>query len=160
MKNLVLLLLFAVGFANAQNLIEDNDISENSKELGKSAISFNLKNPTEFYRLKCTNATYAQFPGGEEAFKKELFKNIEGAVNNGNYSVNGTFDLVLFIDKTGSLQNFILKPKVSNSNLLENDLKNAIKKMNKKWTPATCNGISVDSKLQQKVNFNTENFDV
>ena len=59
MKKLFLFLIFAVTFSYAQNLVEDNDITENRKEMGRQNISYDLNNPVEFYRLKCENPIYA-----------------------------------------------------------------------------------------------------
>jgi hypothetical protein len=160
MKKIFLFLVFSFKFSNAQYLVEDNDISENSKELGKQSISYDLNNPLEFYRLKCENVVYAQFPGGENAFKQKLFLNMKSLLDTGLYSVNGTFELVITLDKSGKTQSFQLNPEVPNSNLLKRDLETALRKMNPKFTPASCNGTPIDSKLRQKINFRTENFDL
>jgi hypothetical protein len=160
MKKIFLFLVFAFTFSNAQYLVEDNDISENSKELGKQSIPYDLNNPLEFYRLKCENVVYAQFPGGENAFKQKLFLNMKSLLDTGLYSVNGTFELVITLDKSGKTQSFQLNPEVPNSNLLKRDLETALRKMNPKFTPASCNGTPIDSKLRQKINFRTENFDL
>jgi hypothetical protein len=160
MKNLVLISLFVVGFMPAQTLIEDSEISENAEEFGRIAVAYDLDHPTEFYRLKCENPSYAQFSGGESAFKESLFKNMNSYLDTGIYSVNGTFEVHFFVSKTGELQRFMLKPEVPNSNLLYRDLELALRKMNPKWTPGSCNGTPVDSKLRQKVNFRTESFDI
>lgn len=160
MKKLLIFLVFSFTFTSAQNLVEDNDITENTKELGKQNITYDLNNPMEFYRLKCENAQYAQFPGGENAFKQTLFKNMQTYLDAGVYSVNGTFELQIYINKSGKLQSFQLKPEVPNSNLLYRDLEMALRRMNPRWIPGSCNGIPVDSKLRQKVNFRTESFDM
>ena len=160
MKNLLMLLLFSATFAQAQYLVEDNDISENTTEAGKIAISYDMNNPLEFYRLKCDNAVYSQFPGGENGFKQTLLKNMRSYLDTGFYSVNGTFELIINISKNGNLQRLELKPEVPNSNLLYRDIELALRKMNPKFTPATCNGSPVDSKLRQKINFRTESFDL
>ncbi len=65
-----------------------------------------------------------------------------------------------YIDKEGNLKDFALKPEVPNSNLLQTDIKNAVKAMNQKWMPATCDGAKVDSKIRLKVNFRTDLFDM
>ena len=85
---------FSFGFVSAQYLVEDNDITENSKEFGRADISLDMNNPLEFYRLKCANATYAQYIGGENGFKDKLFKNLKASLSNNLYSVNGTFDFI------------------------------------------------------------------
>jgi len=160
MKKIFLLLIFSFTFSNAQYSIEENDVTENTNEIGKQAIFYELNNPTEFYRLKCENPIYAQFPGGENAFRQALFKNMQSYLDTGVYFANGTFELLIFINKSGNLQSFQLKPEVPNSNLLYRDLETALRKMNPKWIPASCNGIPVDSKLRQKINFRTESFDI
>ena len=160
MKNLLMLLLFSATFVQAQYLVEDNDISENTTEAGKIAISYDMNNPLEFYRLKCDNAVYSQFPGGENGFKQTLLKNMRSYLDTGFYSVNGTFELIINISKNGNRQGIQLKPEVPNSNLLYRDIELALRKMNPKFTPATCNGSPVDSKLRQKINFRTESFDL
>ena len=160
MKNFLILSLFSATLLQAQYLVEDNDISENTTEAGKLAISYDLNNPLEFYRLKCDNAVYSQFPGGENGFKQTLLKNMRSYLDTGFYSVNGTFELIINISKNGNLQRLELKPEVPNSNLLYRDIELALRKMNPKFTPATCNGSPVDSKLRQKINFRTESFDL
>lgn len=160
MKKIFLLLIFACGFSDAQNLIEDSEISQNAEEFGRISVFYDLNNPAEFYRLKCEKPTYAQFSGGEKVFKESLFKNMKSYLDSGVYSVNGTFELIMIVDKTGKLQNFILKPEVPNSNLLYRDLELVLKKIAPTWVPATCSGVSVDSKIRQKVNFRTDNFDI
>ena len=160
MKNLLMLLLFSATFLQAQYLVEDNDISENTTEAGKIAISYDMNNPLEFYRLKCDNAVYSQFPGSENGFKQTLLKNMRSYLDTGFYSVNGTFELIINISKNGNRQGIQLKPEVPNSNLLYRDIELALRKMNPKFTPATCNGSPVDSKLRQKINFRTESFDL
>lgn len=152
--------MFLLGFANAQYLVEDNDITENRKEFGRAEINFDMNNPLEFYRLKCQNPTYAQFLGGENVFKDNLFKNMKSTISNNTYSVNGTFDFVFYIDKEGKLKDFVLKPEVPNYNLLQNDIRNAVIAMNQQWVPATCNGEKIDSKVRLKVNFRTDLYDL
>lgn len=153
-------MLFAFTFSSAQNLIDDNDISENIKDLNRPNVRYTLKNPLEFYRLKCTTANYAQFSGGENAFKNELYLNLESYLRTGFYSVNGTFELILTVSKTGLIQKVELKPEVQNSNLLQRDLELALKQMNSKFTPATCEGTPIDSRLRQKIDFHTDAFDI
>lgn len=160
MKNLVFLFVFAFTFAHAQYVVEDNDITENVREVVKQTIALDLNNPLEFYRLKCENPLYAQFSGGENSFKQALSKNIQNDLNSGLYSVNGTFELHLNINKSGNLQSFKLLPEVLNSNLLYRDVEIALRRMNPKFKPATCNGIPVESKLRQKINFRTDSFDL
>ncbi len=160
MKKLIFILMFAFGLLPAQTLIEDSEISENSEEFVRVAISYELDHPTEYYRLKCDSPAYARFTGGETAFKQNISRQMKGFLDTGLYTVNGTFELILFIGKNGTLQRFQLKPEVPNGHLLERDVELALKNMNPSWTPASCNGIPVDSRIRQKINFRTESFDL
>src|SRR5690606_17297448 len=160
MKKLIFILMFAFGLVPAQTLIEDSEISENSEEFVRVAISYDLINPTEFYRLKCESPAYAAFTGGENAFKEGITKSLKSFLDAGLYTVNGTFELILYIGKNGSLQRFQLKPEVPNGHLLERDLELALRNLNPSWTPASCNGMPVDSRIRQKINFRTDSFDL
>lgn len=160
MKNLVFLFVFAFTFAQAQYVVEDNDITENARDVMKQTIALDLNAPLEFYRLKCENPMYAQFPQGENSFKQVLSKNIQNDLNSGLYSVNGTFELQLNLNKSGNLQYLKLLPEVQNGNLLYRDVELALRRMNPKFKPATCNGVPVESKLRLKINFRTDSFDL
>lgn len=160
MKKLIFILMFAFGLVPAQTLMEDSEISENSEEFVRVAISYELDYPTEYYRLKCGSPVYARFTGGEGAFKENISKQMKGFLDTGLYTVNGTFELILYIGKNGSLQRFQLKPEVPNGHLLERDLELALRNMNSSWTPASCNGMPVDSRIRQKINFRTDSFDL
>lgn len=160
MKTLVFLFVFAFTFAPAQYVVEDNDITENARDVMKQTIALDLNAPLEFYRLKCENPMYAQFPQGENSFKQVLSKNIQNDLNSGLYSVNGTFELQLNLNKSGNLQFLKLLPEVQNGNLLYRDVELALRRMNPKFKPATCNGVPVESKLRLKIKFRTDSFDL
>ena len=81
-------------------------------------------------------------------------------LDNTSYSVNGTFDFIFYLDKEGNLKDFTLKPEVTNSMVLQSDLKSAVKALNQKWIPATCNGTAIESKLRLKVNFRMDMYDL
>lgn len=160
MKKIFLLIVLICAFGNAQNLIEDSDVTEINLTVIKQTVAYDLKNPTEFYRLKCENPTYAQFTKGEEEFKNELGIQLKSYINSGLYSVNGTFEVILSINRSGNLQAIQLKPEVQNSNLLQRDVELAVRKLNLKFSPAKCDGTPVDSRLRQKINFRTDAFDI
>lgn len=145
---------------HAQYVIDDNDITENSFESGRSVITFDLGSPVEYYRLKCENPVYPQFSGGESGFKQELLKALKSSVNHGHYAVNGTFDFILNIDKNGNFQKLTLKPDVQNSEVLYSDLNLMFQRMKAVWEPAKCSGLPVDSRLRMRVNFSTDNVEM
>lgn len=160
MKNLIFIFIFTFGFANAQRLIDETDDAQFLNEAAKATIKFDMKYPLEYYRLKCTNPVYAQFPGGEENFKHELFKNMIAYLDNNTYAVNGTFLFVFEIGTDGKISNFTLKPNVLNGDMLFKDLNFIVKKTNEKWKSSTCEGKPVSTKVRLKVDFRTENFDL
>lgn len=47
MKNLVFLFVFAFTFAPAQYVVEDNDITENARDVMKQTIALDLNAPLE-----------------------------------------------------------------------------------------------------------------
>ncbi len=159
MKKLMLLLVLISSFCHAQFTIEDFDATENYTEVGGSKLRFQINNPVEFYRLKCQKVEYAQYPGGEETFKKEVLKQMNGYLSNDAYAVNGAFIFLFSINQDGSIKNFNLKPTVQNGDMLFRDLNFIVKKLQTKWKPATCNGQTIESRFRLKVDFRTENFD-
>ena len=64
------------------------------------------------------------------------------------------------IDKQGKVTNLDITPKVENSEGFLRDLKFAVKKIKKNWTPSKCNNVPVDSKIRIRLNFVTESADV
>ena len=64
------------------------------------------------------------------------------------------------IDKQGKVTGLNVIPKVENSEGFLRDLKFAVRKIKKNWTPSKCNDVPVDSKIRIKLNFVTESIDV
>ena len=160
MKNVMLLLVLISGFCRAQYTIEDFDTTDNYTEVGGAKVRFQINNPVEYYKLKCNNVQYAQYPGGDDAFKKDVIKQMNGYLESDAYAVNGVFTFLFEINKDGKIKEFVLKPSVQNGDMLYKDLNFAVKKLNAKWIPAKCDGVTVDSKLRIKVNFRTESYDL
>lgn len=160
MKYLLIFFVSMTTFCKAQYLVEDFDVTENSSEFGVSKINFNLNDRLEHYRLSCEGKIdYSYFSMGEESFRTELSRNLLQYLDNEQYAVNGRFSLVFEINSNGELNNIQIFPKVKNGEMLYKDIEFALKRIKNKWIPATCNGVSVNSKLRLKINFGTENFD-
>lgn len=160
MKKIFLFFVMFSVLSNAQYLVEDFDDNQSTtNEVTGVQIEFDMSNHLEHLRLKCSNSTYAEFPGGETAFKKVLFKNMMAYLTNDMYAVNGTFTFLFEIGKDGKVKSFSLLPKVTNGDILFEDINFAVKKINETWKPGTCDGIPVESKVRLKVNFKTENYD-
>ncbi len=64
-----------------------------------------------------------------------------------------------YIDTKGKISNIDVLPKFKNNEMFIDDMKYAAKKVKRKWTPATKNGIPVDSKLVIKMNFTNNVYD-
>lgn len=101
----------------------------------------------------------AEFPGGDEAFRKELFKMIHGYIDLNQYYVNGVFKFEFRIDKKGKIIGLNVTPKVKNSEMFLDDMTFAAKRVKTKWKPAAQNGIPVESDRIVLINFITDHYD-
>ncbi|MGO4707798.1 hypothetical protein AB4Y90_01535 [Chryseobacterium sp. 2TAF14] len=105
---------------------------------------------------KLTVTEQAEFPGGDGAFSQELHKMIHAYIDLNQYGVNGVFTFIFDIDKNGKAGNLKVLPKVKNSEMFIDDMKFALKKVNKKWKPAMKNGVPIISQKIIKINFVTD----
>lgn len=95
----------------------------------------------------------ARFPGGTEAFRKEVQKYVGGYVDFDSYTPEGVFEIVFSISETGAIENIDIEPKVANSRQLLEDIRFGMKKIKGKWEPATVHGKSISSKFRLPVKF-------
>ena len=163
MKRLLLLMIFAFGFVQAQDVDELQEgffFSETSKNF----FRVDIKKPYDYYKVSsCSDDSQfirAQFEGGDASFNRELFRYISAYVDKEIYVVNGSFFLHIDIDKAGKVTNLKITPRVDNSEGFLRDLKFAVGKIKKSWTPSKCNNVPVDSRIRIKLNFVTESIDV
>ena len=163
MKRLLFLLIFGSVFFQAQD-IEDLQEGFFFSETSKNFFRVDIKKPYDYYKvLSCSDDAQfvrAQFEGGDATFNRELFRYISAYVDREIYFVNGTFFLNIDIDKEGKVTKLDIKPKVENSEGFLKDLKFAVRKIKKTWTPSKCNNVPVDSRIRIKLNFVTESIDV
>lgn len=155
--------LFLGSFTFAQNSdVEDMmniDIPMNDASL--SSVAYSVRG---IYQLKDSTCDPAKFqtlkyPGGSEAYIKELKNKLAENVNWKTYVINGLFFVKLDINKDGNLAKLEAGPKVANSDQFLNDLKEATKKVNKTWIPAKCNGNPIDSQAMLKIDFSSMAYD-
>ncbi|RKS96732.1 hypothetical protein [Chryseobacterium defluvii] len=106
-----------------------------------------------------TSSQNAEFPGGDSAFTQEFLKMIHAYIDLNKYAVNGQFVFVFDVGTDGKISQLDVLPKVKNSELFIEDMQFAIKKVKKKWKPATKNGAPIVSKKIIKINFTTDHFD-
>lgn len=158
-KYLSIIFLSIISFSQAQYLVEDFDVTENNAEFGVARIDFNFNPKLEHYKISCPNPIYAHFPNGEEAFKKELSKNMSAYLDSGQYAVNGNFYLILNISSQGKVDGVQLSPKVQNGDMLAKDIEFSVRKIKTHWNPATCDNQPIASKVRLKISFGTEDFD-
>lgn len=126
-----------------------------------SAVAYNVRG---IYQIKDTSCNPSQFkslryPGGSDAYIKELKEKLQENVNWNTYVINGLFFVKLDINKDGVLSKVEAGPKVTNSEPFLKDLKDAATKVNKTWIPAKCNGNPVDSKAILKIDFSSMTYD-
>jgi hypothetical protein len=101
----------------------------------------------------------AEFPGGQEAFRKEFMKMVHGYVDLTAYAVNGKFSFIITIDEKGKMSELKIYPKVRNDEEFKQDMDFAMRRIKKKWKPAIANGIPVSSNIIFDINFSSEHAD-
>lgn len=102
----------------------------------------------------------AEFPGGEEAFKTEFMNMVHAYVDIALYALQGEVTFIFNIDPKGKPNNLDVLPKFKNNEMFIDDMKYAMKKVKKKWSPATKDGVPVDSKYVMKVRFKHNTYDI
>lgn len=165
MKNLFLMSLFFSPFFYAQNEVEDmrNEDQLLLSENGRNTFRLEIKQPftlNKVYTCKKSdfnnNFSKAEFPGGEEAFVKQLKKNSTAYLDRNSYSLNGTFYVSFDVDKDGKMKNIIVEPKVQNAEMFFVDLKFSLLRIKTPWQPATCAGVPVSSRVKLKLDFTSD----
>lgn len=163
MKKIFFLLLFSSFVLHAQE-IEELQEGYFQSESSRNLFRVDVKKPFDYYKVpSCADdATFvrAQYEGGDAAFARELFRYIAAYVDKEVYVVNGPFFLHLDIDKTGKITALDVTPKVENSEMFRRDLRFAVRKIRKNWTPSKCSNIPVGSRLRITLNFETESVDL
>lgn len=101
----------------------------------------------------------AQFPGGDDAFRKEFFKMVHGYIDLRQYAVNGVFYFSFKIDTNGKIKKLDVSPKVKNSEMFIDDMLFAMKKVKGKWKPAQRDGKPIESNYILSINFISDHFD-
>lgn len=116
-----------------------------------------------FFFLFSNNAfsqdTKAEFPGGNEAFKTEFMNMVHAYIDIALYAIQGEVTFIFNIDEKGKVNNLDVLPKFKNNEMFIDDMKYAVKKVKKKWTPATKDGVPINSKYVLKVNFSSNTYD-
>ncbi|MCT2564526.1 energy transducer TonB [Chryseobacterium herbae] len=101
----------------------------------------------------------AEFPGGDEAFRKQFMDMLHAYVDAQSYAINGKVTFVINIAADGKMNRLDVLPKIKNSEMFIDDVKYAMKKIKGKWKPAMKENTPVDSKIMVKVNFSTNGYD-
>ncbi|MNK25087.1 hypothetical protein D3C87_434080 [compost metagenome] len=164
MKSLLLsfsLLISSLAFAQNSDVEDMMNIDIPMNDASLSSVAYNVRG---IYQLKDDNCDPAKFkslryPGGAEAYIKELKEKLGQNVNWKTYVINGLFFVKMDITKDGVLSKLEAGPKVANSEPFLNDLKEATKKVSKTWIPAKCNGNPVASQALLKIDFSSMAYD-
>src|ERR1700750_1658346 len=86
-----------------------------------------------------TEITYtqkAEFPGGDEAFRKQFMDMLYAYVDTQSYAINGKIIFLINIAPDGKMNRLDVLPKIKNSEMFIDDVKYAMKKIKGKWKPA------------------------
>lgn len=165
MKTLLLslsILVSSFAFAQANNDVEEAmNIDIPMMDNSLSSVAYNVRGIYQIKDNSCDPAKFKslRYPGGSEAYIKELKEKLMENVNWKTYVINGLFFVKMDITKAGVLSKLEAGPKVANSEPFLNDLKEAAKKVNKTWTPAKCNGNPIDSQAMLKIDFSSMAYD-
>lgn len=155
--------LFLGSFMFAQN----NDVEEAMNidipmiDASASSVVYSVRGVYQIKDEACDPAKFQslRFPGGTDAYLKELKEKLQQNVNWKTYVINGLFFIKLDINKDGVLSKVETGPKVANSEPFLKDLKDMAAKVTKTWIPAKCNGIPIDSKAIVKIDFSSMTYD-
>ncbi|CAI8929543.1 energy transducer TonB [Chryseobacterium sp. IT-36CA2] len=117
----------------------------------QTAAQYQYQNDADFQK--------AEFPGGEDAFRKEFLKMVYAYIDVALYAIKGEVTFIFNIDPKGKINKVDILPKFKNSETFIDDMKFAAKKVKGKWTPATKNGVPVDYKTIMKIRFDNNTYD-
>ena len=101
----------------------------------------------------------AEFPGGNDAFRKEFLNMVHAYIDFALYTFQGEVTFVFNIDQSGKATISEVLPKFKNNEMFLDDVRYALKKVKKKWKPATKNGSPVESSSVMRVKFGVNSFD-
>lgn len=165
MKSLLLsisLLISSFALAQTNNDVEESmNIDIPMMDSSTSSVAYNVRGIYQIKDSSCDPAKFKslRYPGGSDAYIKELKEKLMENVNWKTYVINGLFFVKMDINKDGIMSKLEAGPKVANSEPFLNDLKEAAKKVNKTWKPAKCNGNPIDSQAMLKIDFSSMAYD-
>lgn len=155
--------LFSGAFIFAQN----NDVEENMNidipmiDASASSVVYSVRGIYQIKDKTCDGTKFQslRFPGGTDAYLKELKEKLQQNVNWKTYVINGLFFVKLDINKDGVLSKVETGPKVANSEPFLKDLKDIATRVTQTWIPAKCNGNPIDSQAIVKIDFSSMSYD-
>jgi hypothetical protein len=155
------LLISSFAFAQNNDVEESLNIDIPMADATSSSVTYSVRGIYQIKDPSCDAAKFKslRYPGGSEAYIRELKEKLQQNVNWNTYAVNGLFFVKLDITKDGVLSKVEAGPNVANSAPFLKDLKDAATKVNKTWVPAKCNGNPIDSKAILKIDFSSMTYD-
>ncbi|WP_343612499.1 energy transducer TonB [Chryseobacterium oranimense] len=120
---------------------------------------FSQQTTAQYQYQKDEDFQKAEFPGGEDAFRKEFLNMAYAYVDMALYAIKGEVTFIFNIDPKGKIDKVDILPRFKNSEAFIDDMKYAAKKVKGKWKAATKNGVPVDYKLIMKIRFDNNTYD-
>jgi len=154
----ILCLWIALLFSNlaiAQYDVEDRDDTPVT-EANKNILKIDIKEP--FFQIAAKNCKAfkaAGFDGGVSVYKEMLRRFMYDYLNSDFYVLNGEFTFTLTIDENGIVKDIEGSPKIANSQYFYDDMKYIVKRIKKRWTPASCNGQPIASQIKVKMSLSS-----
>ncbi len=119
-------------------------------------LTFGVYTLAQSETSKPTTTQPSEFHGGDQAFINEFMRMVYAYVDTSIYAVNGKFTFQISIGKDGKASILNIAQKVKNYQLFFEDMGFALKRVKKKWKPATKDGVPVESSRIFEINFTTD----
>ena len=121
--------------------------------LAVSAFSQNQQTETTVKKVE------ASYPGGISVFRDDFMKMVYAYVDITAYAVNGKFTFIINIDENGKMTGLKSFPRVKNDDEFVEDMNFALKRLKKKWKPASLNDVPVATNISLQINFSSDHSD-
>lgn len=129
------------------------DLLANLRKRANEVLEMNRQGATVLPGVEYIEASEtAEFPGGQEAFRQYLQKNIRYPQMEREMGIQGNLYMKFTIDKTGTLTAIELLKPIPGSTYIAKEVERALK-ISPKWKPAKKNGRAVDDEFIIRFNF-------
>ncbi|WP_300673546.1 hypothetical protein [Soonwooa sp.] len=165
MKQIALIFTLFTSMAFAQADVEEQQDSSVSLEVARNVMVYDIRGVFQIADKTCAvdqghTFTSVKYAAGEEQLRTDLKKRINKYLNMDAYAPDGNFYIDLTINRQGEISKIQPGPSIPNTRYFYQDLESAIKKLNTKWIPATCDSNPIESKVRVKLLFDSVSMDV